>query len=474
MNASSRVMLLLALLFIGAQTTVLDAQWEARNGTIMGTVLDSRGKPVPSEVMVYLWSIVDGRANPGAMCSTHTDADGHYQCHHLTAGNFVISTHSLAPLIPASPLPTASNASTTTQDASTSAHNAQSASLKKSAPSLKAQLPVSQESEPQEAYPLTFYPDVTDVDSAVKIKLVRNSTETADITVHAVPVHELHGIIPSRPSGPQIALKAHTGFFDLSTPFSASYDATTGQFTFSSIPEGTYEISADWATQSGSHHGETLVVLTPTFDTEVNIEDQPVAAIQGLLHYASTPAPQLPPSIIMSSKDINKRPYTAVVGPDGSFSIPTAIDGEYEISVSHANGAYIRSIAMAGRDVSPQRILVVAGQTSGALDVVLGTSTATLSGVLNAPQILPERTGVVVQPVGSDQVVVALADQQRHFSLHNLPPGDYRVYAWDDLENVEYRNPQYLKTFQNKSTSLTVDENVPITDLQLNAIQADR
>lgn len=461
MNASSRVMLLLALVFIGAQTTVLDAQWEARNGTIMGTVLDNRGKPVPSEVMVYLWSIVDGRANPGAMCSTHTDADGHYQCHHLTAGNFVISTHSLAPLIPASPLPTASSASAPASNASVS--------------SLKPQPPAaSQKSEPQEAYPLTFYPDVTDVDSAVKIKLVRNSTETADITVHAVPVHELHGIIPSRPSGPQIALKAHTGFFDLSTPFSASYDATTGQFTFSSIPEGTYEISADWATQSGSHHGETLVVLTPTFDTEVNIEDQPVAAIQGLLHYASTPAPQLPPSIIMSSKDINKRPYTAFVGPDGSFSIPTAIDGEYEISVSHANGAYVRSIAMDGRDVSPQRILVVAGQTSRTLDVVLGTSTATLFGVLNAPQILPERTGVVVQPVGSDEVLVALADQQRHFSLQNIPPGDYRVYAWDDLENVEYRNPQYLKTFQNKSTSLTVDENVPITDLQLNAIQADR
>jgi hypothetical protein len=64
----------------------------------------------------------------------------------------------------------------------------------------------------------------------------------------------------------------------------------------------------------------------------------------------------------MASKDISKKPYTAVVGPDGSFSIPTVIDGEYELSVSHANGAYVRSITMAGRDVSQRRILVVAGQ----------------------------------------------------------------------------------------------------------------
>lgn len=461
MNASSRVMLLLALLFIGAQTTVLDAQWEARNGTIMGTVLDNRGKPVPSEVMVYLWSIVDGRANPGAMCSTHTDADGHYQCHHLTAGNFVISTHSLAPLIPASPLPTASNASTSASNASF--------------PSLKPQPPAaSQKSEPQEAYPLTFYPDVTDLDSAVKVKLSKDATQIVDLTVHAVPVHDIHGILPSLPSGPEIEMKAHTGFFDLSTPFSASYDAATGQFIFKSVPEGRYEVIADWATQTGPHHGETLVDLSPTFDKEVRIEDQPVATIRGLLHYSTTPTPQLPSSITMASKDISRKPYTAAVGPDGSFSIPSVIDGEYELIVDHTNGAYVQSITMAGRDVSPRRILIVAGQRVGALDVELGTSTATLSGIFNVQQVIPDRAGVVLQPVGSDQVTVAVTDEQKRFSLRNLPPGDYRLYAWDDLDDVEYRNPQYLKTFQNKSTSLTVDDNAPIPDVKLTAIDADR
>jgi hypothetical protein len=134
----------------------------------------------------------------------------------------------------------------------------------------------------------------------------------------------------------------------------------------------------------------------------------------------------------MASKDISKKPYAATVGPDGSFSIPTVIDGEYELNVEHANGAFVQSITVAGRDVSPQRILVVAGQRLGVLDVQLGTSTATLSGVLNVQQVIPDRTGVVLQSVGSNQVIVAMADEQRHFSLRNLPPGDYRLYAWDD------------------------------------------
>ncbi len=454
MSPSSRMMLLVALVCIGTQANVLDAQREARNGTIMGTVLDSSGKPIPSEIMVYLWSIVNGRANPGAMCSTQTDAIGHYRCPHLNLGNYIISAHSLAPVVPALPLPASSNASAPSSNATPAA------TLVKI--------------EPQEAYPLTFYPGVTDLDSAVKVKLSKDATQIVDLTVHAVPVHDIHGILPSLPSGPEIEMKAHTGFFDLSTPFSASYDAATGQFIFKSVPEGRYEVIADWATQTGPHHGETLVDLSPTFDKEVRIEDQPVATIRGLLHYSTTPTPQLPSSITMASKDISRKPYTAAVGPDGSFSIPSVIDGEYELTVDHTNGAYVQSITMAGRDVSPQRILIVAGQRVGALDVELGTSTATISGIINGQQVIPDRAGVVLQPVGSDQVTVAVTDEQKRFSLRNLPPGDYRLYAWDDLDDVEYRNPQYLKTFQNKSTSLTVDDNAPIPDVKLTAIDADR
>lgn len=476
MNASSRVMLLLALLFIGAQTTVLDAQWEARNGTIMGTVLDSTGKPVPSEIMLYRWSIVNGRANPGAMCSTHTDADGHYECHHLMAGSFVISAHSLAPLLPASPLPTVQNASATAQNASASALKASAPSLSSdaSAPSLKTQLPASQESETQEAYPLTFYPDVTDIDSAVKIRLIQNTTETADITVHAVPVHEIRGLLPSRPGIAQISLKAHSGFLNLATPFLASYDAVTGQFLIKSVPEGTYNLIADWATQTGPHHGEALITVSASFDQEIKIEDQALATIQGTLHYAASPSPQMPSSVTLISHDISKKPYTAAVNPDGSFSIPSVIHGEYELTVDHTNGAYVQSITMAGKVVSLQRLAIGGDQTAGTLDVQLDTSTATISGILDAQPAVLGQTGVVVQRVGSNQVFVALADQQRHFSFQDLPPGDYRLYAWDDLDHVEYRNPQFLNAFKNRSTSVTLDEDAPNANVELTAMEADR
>ena len=39
----------------------------------------------------------------------------------------------------------------------------------------------------------------------------------------------------------------------------------------------------------------------------------------------------------------------------------------------------------------------------------------------------------------------ARADANGHFKIDNLPPGDYKVYAWDDNTNVEYANPEWMR-----------------------------
>jgi hypothetical protein len=455
MSPRRRMKLLVSMFCIGINANALYAQQEARNGTILGTVQDSSGKPVTSDIMLYLWSIADGRPNPAAMCSTQTNADGHYECHHLPVGKFVISAHSLAPVVPTSRPPIFSNPRTQAS----------------SAPPLSA---APQKSEPQAAYPITFYPDVTMVDSAAKITLTSNGIETANIIVRAVPVHDIHGALPSKPESPEIALKAQVGFFDLSTPFDLSYDALTGQFIFRSVPEGDYRIVADWATQTGAHHGETLIALSPTFNEKVKIEDQLVARIRGNLYYGSTPAPQLPSSVTISGKGISRRSYTVFVGSDGSFTIPNVIDGDYEVRVPHANGAYVQSIKVGGQNISSRQRLVVEGRSLDSLEIGLGTSTASISGVIDAEDVLPGKTGVVAQLVGGEQVLVALTDTQGRYSLKDLPPGDYELYAWNDLDEVEYHNPQYLKKFEDKTTTLTIHSDSPITGVNLRAMEDDR
>jgi hypothetical protein len=39
----------------------------------------------------------------------------------------------------------------------------------------------------------------------------------------------------------------------------------------------------------------------------------------------------------------------------------------------------------------------------------------------------------------------ARADTNGHFRFDNIPPGDYKAYAWSDSANVEYANPDWMR-----------------------------
>jgi hypothetical protein len=49
-------------------------------------------------------------------------------------------------------------------------------------------------------------------------------------------------------------------------------------------------------------------------------------------------------------------------------------------------------------------------------------------------------------PVGADG----------HFRVANLAPGDYKVYAWDDITQVAYAEPEWMRRQGDKGQSVTV------------------
>jgi hypothetical protein len=430
------------------------AQQETNNGSIAGVVLSDDGTPVLSEVMIYKWSIRDGRANPGAACSTKTDSEGHYQCSFLPPGKFVIFASPLIPEATADNVPgQAKNPGN--QQSQSSTH------------------PPS-EQQPAQSYPLTFYPNVTDRNSAIKMSLHSDEQASANITVHPVPVYDIHGIFPSRPSAPVIELKTQDEYLSFSTPFVPTYQAATGQFIFSGVPQGNYEITADWAADSSAHHGVALVTLSTSSNKEVRIEDSQMVKIRGHLHYPSSSASRFPPSIAMTSTRMSQKPYTAAVNRNGSFVFPSVMDGEYQFSVTGLEGAFVQSMSISGRDVPNRRIVIGGGQNVGTLEFELGTTSAMVSGEVDVDHVIAGKTGVVVQPMDGGTVALAWVDDQRRFTIRSLSPGDYRLFAWANLDDVEYRNPQYLKIFLEKSTSITVKDNSQITDVDLTAIASDQ
>ena len=44
------------------------------------------------------------------------------------------------------------------------------------------------------------------------------------------------------------------------------------------------------------------------------------------------------------------------------------------------------------------------------------------------------------------------------FTLSTLPPGSYKLYAWEDVEEGAWLDDEFLKPFLNKSTSFNLKE----------------
>ncbi len=399
-----------------------------RTASISGKVLDEGGKPVAAKILVYRWFVRSGASNPAAICSTSTDAQGSYACTRLAAGKYVVSAY------PA--------------DAD----------------------PLSAE-QGRAAYPLIFYPGVPDMETAVKVGLREAEAAWADFTFHAVHAGPLTVSIASRPASPVLALTADAGAFGLAVPYTLRYDASTGKATVTGLPDGRYRIIANWFAAGADHRASALVeagsspssrdlVLTEDFDE----------GIRGQLRPTGNPAPKLPVSVTLVSCGMHRRQYASQVEADGSFDFPAVEAGEYNLLMTGADGLFPLSISIGGREVQRRRIAVISGQPVGALDVEVGRSYASIAGVVGMSKPIAGKTGVVLQSLESGCESVAFVDSSGRFHENGIAPGEYRLFAWDDLDDVEYKDARLLRQFAKQSTLVSVAADSSITGLEVAAI----
>jgi hypothetical protein len=48
------------------------------------------------------------------------------------------------------------------------------------------------------------------------------------------------------------------------------------------------------------------------------------------------------------------------------------------------------------------------------------------------------------------------ADAQGAFHFSGIPPGDYKLIAWDDVSHDELENPEFVKQYANKATAISL------------------
>ncbi|WP_031495301.1 carboxypeptidase regulatory-like domain-containing protein [Bryobacter aggregatus] len=156
------------------------------------------------------------------------------------------------------------------------------------------------------------------------------------------------------------------------------------------------------------------------------------------------------------------------VGDDGTFSVADVSPEKYRVVVSPGTAAYVKAINVGGEDVKDTGLDLSNGG-GGNVDIILSTKVAKLDGIVEKQKTDDAPGSALVARVGADgelsllnmtggQTSMAQADSSGKFSYANLPPGDYKVFAFEEVDTTTASDPDFLKKFVDRSVSVKIGE----------------
>lgn len=328
----------------------------------------------------------------------------------------------------------------------------------------------------REVYVPTFYPSTADPGTAGPIEVAAGA-EVRGLAIQLRKSRVFH--IRGR------AVNAATGAAAGQVPFhlvprepglvaGENVGTTTsrdGRFEFSGVLPGSYRIQTDpsvaFATfdpQGGAPaRPETLFGRAIVAVSDSDVEDLTVtvgkgAEIVGKITGAADASKR--PSVALVPNGLN-RPGDAVTqaDADGTFRFHNVPPDVYQIAVGGLpDGAYVKSVSFGGQDITSQD-LDLSSSTGGTLEIKLSPDAGEVTGTArNAKGDAMPGALVQIWPAGSTGVRSVKADESGAYRFRNLPPADYRVAAWEDLDDDLAEYPAFRARFESQAVPVTLAE----------------
>ncbi len=135
---------------------------------------------------------------------------------------------------------------------------------------------------------------------------------------------------------------------------------------------------------------------------------------------------------------------------NGSFRIENVMPGEYGVYVNWLPPSfYLKEAHLGSADVlnTPFRFT---GRETGDLEIVVSPNVASVNGTITNSRMTPAAGAqVVLIPDKSrhrpELYKTTSTDVAGHFNLINISPGDYKLYAWETIEQYRWFDRDYVK-----------------------------
>jgi hypothetical protein len=126
------------------------------------------------------------------------------------------------------------------------------------------------------------------------------------------------------------------------------------------------------------------------------------------------------------------------------------------------------------QDVLETGLTVIRGQPMHALELALSSGVARIEGTVMKDQRPSPGTAEVLVPNSERRSQPryyrqTFSDRQGRFALQDIVPGDYEIFAWQEIERGSYMDPNFLQQFEDRGSAVTLKDGASL-HLQLDAI----
>lgn len=326
--------------------------------------------------------------------------------------------------------------------------------------------------EQREGLVTTYYPGTTDPAQAVSVNVEAGAeTRSLDFSIQPAGVFHIRGRVvglnlKSSRFGGAVMLRSASGRVTTMMPEkNTAISEKDGSFDIAEVAPGSYEIIAVEFNGESPRSTHKSVEVTGADADGVELVFQPTVTIAGHLRWEDkSSGTNVTLQVSLQADDAySGGQASADVQPDGSFELKNLATEAYWVNITGpAPDAYLKS-AYYGSTSAMNEFHPAAG-SDATLELVVSARGAHIQGaVMNSDSLPVAGVWVALIPEEASGKLKRLYQSTRtaangKFEFRGVAPGTYSLYSWDNVEEHEWDDPEFLKPFKTKSASMTVAE----------------
>jgi hypothetical protein len=317
-----------------------------------------------------------------------------------------------------------------------------------------------------EEYAVTYYPRTVDAGAAVPIALAAGAQlRNIDIVLGRTRTVAIRGRVNCEVPGEKkvftmmVIPRLAAGIASLSLISRSAHVRPDGTFEIPRMPSGTYNLMVS-ATIDEKRYSSRAIVTVAGGDVEgVQVAIRPTGTVSGRVRVEGRDEEQLLAVTVglrawESNGVILGNTPQVKAAPDGKFVLDgVGVDHYSFYATGLPEGYYLKSVRTSGMDVLQHGYEAAGG--AAIFDVVLSPNAGAIEGTTTAGAT------IALVPDTRDRTehyANTTADQDGHFRFRNVVPGEYRIFAWEDVPQYAWMDPDYMRDLERKGSTVSVAE----------------